>query len=258
MNKCHGCMKKRFNCGRFCSNVKSSNKQLKVSVILGLFFVGLIVQVMLGATVFGCAALGKKDESPRQQPFYYNEGPQRGYITYEVCMYSSEEHALVSTWNWSGNPDENVITISDKTPDGAEINAVGGEGPLGQRMPFTLTNKDKEHDYCQTDMFLGSAAYKNPYNGQKDPSFFGIPEQTEAHFETIVFTMKLSKNVDRILIDDSSNFFCVINEDQSITVYSYYFYFECDPDNPFFYSKDGRLYEKESDSEVCANVVSPG
>ena len=68
--------------------------------------------------------------------------------------------------------------------------------------------------------------------------------------ENPVFTVNIGKNIDAIVNVDMDVYYPHINEDGSITFYHPVVNINCSKENKHFYSKDGKLYYKETDELV--------
>ena len=75
-----------------------------------------------------------------------------------------------------------------------------------------------------------------------------MPEGTEVKTEEITFTIRIGKNIEFFTGYKVDTFFLVRNEDGSITYYKTNVVYEVSPDNPSYYSSDGKLLEKKPDA----------
>lgn len=153
----------------------------------------------------------------------YN-GPEVKYEGFTLKLDKSEKRAscaMAKSWEWSGDPNDNVIDIPEKTTDGIVIDRIGRRaGP--RTVFFDILPQEGVEDLFEAR---------------------GVPEGTEVHFEDLVFTVKISKSVKEVCISGVPDF-ALRNADGSITHYRTYLYFECSPDHPYFQSVDGVLEVK--------------
>ena len=174
------------------------------------------------------------------------DGEKQKFEDYEVILSNDGERALITTWYWSGDPDDTVITIPDLTPDDVLISSVGGGGRGSLPPDFRIEFKDEDSDYCQTDSFKRSrAAQSSSSQIETDPAYYGISSDTEVHYGMILFTIELGRYVDFVDCDMGNRYFIIVNDDGSITFYTYDYYYVCDPDNTVYYTVDGKLYKRE-------------
>lgn len=153
----------------------------------------------------------------------YN-GPEVKYEGFTIQLDKSEKRAscaMAKSWEWSGDPNDNVIDIPEETTDGIVIDSIGrSAGP--RTVFFDILPQEGVEDLFEA---------------------WGVPEGTEVHFEDLVFTVKISKSVKEVCISGVPDF-ALRNADGSITHYRTYLYFECSPDHPYFQSVDGVLEVK--------------
>ena len=216
-----------------------------ISAVMGAATVAVTVLLVLALALLAAYAPTVKTWPEHLRSF---EGPEEKYQDYEVIISNDGERALITTWYWSGDPDDTVITIPDLTPDDVQISSVGGGGRGSLPPEFRIELDDEDSDYCQTNSFKRSrAAECSSSYIETDPAYYGISSDTDVHFETLVFTIELGEYVDSVDCDICDKYFIMINDDGSITFYTYDYYYVCDPDNPVYYTVNGELFEREDD-----------
>ena len=178
------------------------------------------------------------------------KAPAVRYDNYDVYLTDKKDKACVTTWYWSGDLNDTVLALPDETPDGAKITALGdyGVGPNAPR--FEIKYTDDIHNYCLTSDYENSkgGSHSSSMEVSYDPTYYGIKPGTEVHYEVLVFTVKLGKYVDQVLLNDIDNYFIVQGDDGIITIYKYYLTFECDSANEKLYAENGYVYNKFSDA----------
>ena len=216
-----------------------------LSACMGVAFIAVTVLLILAIALLAAFASSVQTWPEHLRSF---DGPEEKYQDYEVILSNDGERALITTWYWSGDPDDTVITIPDFTPDDVQISSVGGGGRGSLPPDFRIEFEDEDSDYRQTDSFKRSrAAECSSSHIETDPSYYGISSDTEVHYETLVFTKELGEYVDNVDCDICDKYFIIVNDDGSITFYTYDYYYVCDPDNTVYYTVDGELFEREED-----------
>lgn len=81
-----------------------------------------------------------------------------------------------------------------------------------------------------------------------DINEFEIPE--EYIIEDVVFNLNIGKNIEVIEFVVMDEYYPHINEDGSITFYHSVVNINCSDENKYFYSKDGKLYNKKTDELI--------
>lgn len=216
-----------------------------ISALMGAVSIAVTVLIVLAAALLAAIVPSVKTWPDHLRSF---EGEKEKFEDYEVILSNDGERALITTWFWSGDPDDTVITIPDRTHYGVMISSVGGEGKGPLPPEFRIELEDKKSDYRQTDSFKNSrAAQCSSSRVETNPAYYGIPSDMEVHYGTLLFTIELGENVDYVHCDICDRYLIFVNDDGSITFYTYDYYYVCDPDNPVYYTVDGKLFEREED-----------
>lgn len=156
---------------------------------------------------------------------------------FNIVMNKTANCCFVSSYACMEYTENMEITIPDEY-EGVPIKRLGGYYGRGLAMPF-----------CISLAYL----YENePENSdvvaEYDPYAFG--DAKEQITEDVVFYLNIGKNVEVIELVNMGNSYPHINQDGSVTVYWPVVYINCSDENKFFYSMDGKLYNKETDELV--------
>jgi hypothetical protein len=131
------------------------------------------------------------------------------------------------------------ITIPDAY-DGIPITRMGGYYGTGVPTPFLIS---------LADLYM-NAPENSKYNGVFSGNINDF-EIAEAYIiENVVFHLNIGKNIEAIEFVSMDTYYPHINEDGSITFYHPVVYTNCSAENEHFYSKDGKLYNKETDELI--------
>lgn len=153
-----------------------------------------------------------------------------------VCINPFGKCCFVQTYFCEEFYDGMEIRIPDEY-EGIPITRLGGFTGIGVPTPFDI--------YLMTDVPEDSPYYGLVYT---DPSFADLTDPYTV--EDLVFKLHLGKNIEQIDLVSSSVYYPSINEDGSITFLHPLVYICCAEDNPYFYSKDGKLYDKTTDTLI--------
>lgn len=133
------------------------------------------------------------------------------------------------------------ITIPDDY-DGIPIKRIGGYSGTGYPCPFYISL---------------AALYMNAPEGSRYNAVFacnideaGITE--EYNIEDVVFNLNIGKNIEVIEHVAMDQYYPHINDDGSITFYHAVVNITCSDQNQYFYSKNGKLYDKKSNELISA------
>ena len=163
-----------------------------------------------------------------------------------VIRYKTNDHtqAEARTYYWDGDPQNNHI--KPESVNGTKI----------VRLDYFEIKVVPYKDYYKTTNY---DRYLDPLDS--DPKyksgFRGVEPGTLIKESTVTFVIEISKDIEKIWMDNTVSSYRprelgVLNFDGSISFYKYFIYFEVDPDNPNYYSKDGILYSKRNNKKVYA------
>ena len=155
--------------------------------------------------------------------------------------------AMLWNWYWDGDPEHTVIEIPDEYSDGIKIRSIGERAGV-RSMCFRVKVESGVGELLSSGVLKDSTGISITEN----PTAWGVKPGTEIHTEDLVFTVKVGKNIDKDILDQSTHFIFE-NEDGSITYYIVSMVYEVAPENPKFYSSEGKLYYKSNDKEVNMN-----
>jgi len=162
----------------------------------------------------------------------FNNAKEKKYKDFYLRSSDSGSKSMVTMYCWSGDPDDDEIEIPDKDGDSKKITQLGGYYGTGVAAPFRILGTEN----------------KAPV---KDPKSKDIRD--------MVFKLTFGKNISKIFCnlydpdtDTSDPFYYVpiTDEDGKEIDYRIFFEIDVDPENQYFYSEDGILYEKKNKKRV--------
>jgi hypothetical protein len=131
------------------------------------------------------------------------------------------------------------ITIPDDY-GGMPIKRIGGYYGSGVPTPFSISL-----DELYMNAPTGSK-YSGIFGGDIDK--FDIPDAYVV--EDVVFTLNIGENIETVEFVVMDHYFPHINEDSSVTFFHPVVYINCSEENKYFYSQDGKLYDKKTDELI--------
>ncbi len=143
-----------------------------------------------------------------------------------LVYHFSRSDAFVSEYVWDMDITDTSITIPDEV-EGKPVTALGGFFGTGVPSPFMI--------------FIDSADYVPAYD-VPDPDDYGVP----VTWRDLVFTVHVGRNVKEVRYTASSGWCGLYDSFGRLTFYDPVMYFECDPDNAYFFSEDGVLFSRET------------
>ena len=190
---------------------------------------GTILTIVLILCISGCQSERialQYDESAEKDGFFI------GINKTANCCFAGGYVCDVYTENME-------ITIPDYYED-MPVKRIGGYFGRGVPCPFRISVAE---------------AYMNaPDNSEFDSVYTGNIYEFELEekytVEELEFTLNIGKNVDTIANVSMDNYYPHINEDESITFYHPVLNIICSDENKHFYSKDGKLYERETNDLI--------
>lgn len=214
----------------------------------------LVFALLLTTTLAGCAGRFERQRS----------GDLTVYVNYPAKECFAAEYVY--------NGENGEITIPDEF-EGVKITRLGGYDAKGSEAPFTVNLKDKlanvsEHEYYDymytnyiapepvsgTDAIFDDLTVSDSdiiiINGDiifMDASNCAVP----VNHEDVVITLNIGRNI-REVISVGDTFAPCINDDGSVTVYRPVYKVNCAPESKFFYSENGKLYNKATGALVEA------
>ena len=158
---------------------------------------------------------------------------------FDVAVNETANCCFVGTYTCEEYTENQEITIPDEF-NGKPIKRIGGTFGSGVPSPFAISVASLYMNVPE------DSEYGGIYQG--DLKDFNIAE--EYRVENVRFVLNIGKNIKTIKFVEMDVYYPHINEDGSITFYHPVVYVNCAEDNPYFYSKDGKLYDKKTDALI--------
>ena len=252
------------------AKIKNHKAVLTCLSILGIVFscsaIGLFITTYSSSSILD--SLGHYTDNRSRvndrMPDWKCDYTKDGCFEYEFSK--DKTRATIVTYYWNGDPANTVINIPDKYSDDTQIVALGADnnrglvGIVGNNMPnvFSILPEEK---YVSISS-LGSQKWSH------DPSL---------NYESLVFTINIGKNVTLIDWSHYSDFLAgpyhvmsdehgklnpgymtyqtrpyiaVTQEDGTLRGYHIFIRVNVDPDNPYYYSENGRMFHKSEDNTL--------
>lgn len=166
----------------------------------------------------------------------YDETVQ--YDNFTIAINDSGKCCFVGCYTVEKYTENMEITIPDYYED-IPIERIGGYFGTGAPTPFCIDIPE----------YLNS-----PENSSYSGVFIGHPDTFNLDVKyTVVdlpFRLNIGKNINEISNVSMDSYFPYINDDGSITFYHPVVEISCSIDNEHFYSKDGKLYDRENDELI--------
>ena len=187
--------------------------------------ISLILSLVIALSLTGCI-----DEVS----MLYTEDAEKDGLT--IVINKTAHCCFAGSFEYT---DETEITVPDEY-NGIPIKMLGGYRGRGAPSPFSISLAEK---------------YMNAEEGSDYNFIFSsdISEddiKDEYTVENIKFVLNIGKNIKKIEYVAMDTYYPHINDDNSITFYHPIVEINCSEDNKYFFSKDGRLYDKKSGEEV--------
>lgn len=153
-----------------------------------------------------------------------------------ILINQSANCCFVGQYNCTAYTENMEITIPDEY-DGMPVTRLGGYCGRGLPTPFQISLAD---------------LYMNAPEGSKynTVSSSNTIDAENCVVEDVVFILNIGENIKTIEYVTMDNYYPHINEDDSITYYHPVVKINCSDSNKHFYSKDGKLYYKNTDELV--------
>ena len=192
-------------------------------------FLTIIILICVCFSLSGCFF---EEISLLYSDLEYNDG-------FLIAVNESAKCCFVGHYDCTEYVESAEITIPDEY-NGMPIKRIGGYYGRGVPTPFAIS--------------LSSDDYMNAPEGSKYDAVFSNIESFDISedytVKEIVFTLNIGKNIDTVEFVDGDSYFPHINDDESITFYHPVVWINCSEENKFFYSKDGKLYNKSTNSLI--------
>ena len=168
---------------------------------------------------------------------YTAKGEMDGF---DIAVNKFANCCFVGYYNCTEYTENMEITIPDEFV-GFPITRIGGAYGRGLPSPFHIS---------LADLYMNA-----PEGSLYNAVFYDSPEEytwiTDKYaIQEVPFTLRIGKRIETIKYIEMDCYYPHINEDESITFYHPVVYIICSEENPYFYSKDGKLYDKETDELI--------
>ena len=234
---------------------------------LGFSITGIIISSLTGliCIAFGLLiliAIGLASALANGFEKYYDSnyfgGEENTYENMLIRTNKNEDKSAIFRWYWDGDPENLVIDIPDYDPEGIKITSLGGR--TGSSLPqlFEIELDDSLNDYFETTEYKQSPGRGLVWNYYSDLTRIGIEPGTTVYFKEIVFTVKVGRYIEEMYFPSDPFFFAIMNDDGSISIYRYYYRFECDSRNELYQSNDGVLSYKYGSSDYIQQGTPSG
>ncbi len=158
---------------------------------------------------------------------FYSGGENLGAFYYCPNTLPFMNCAFISAYRWDGTEEGQTIIVTD-TFRGKKITKLGGYEGSGSPSPFFV---------CLPDGYRGGIWYLSTR----------VDESVAV--ENILFVLHLGKFISEMeLVDGRCCYYC--GEGESFICIQPAYYVECSPENPDFYSENGRLYSRADNSLI--------
>lgn len=148
---------------------------------------------------------------------------------FDVLYNANKNVACVAGWHWDGDYDNMELTVPDEF-DGIKITELGGYYGRGYPCPFSVWLPADWGDWSGDNI------------------------QDDTEYETLVFSVHLGKNIEKLCYVDGKCFCGVTleNGDEYIydALYKIAYRFTVDGENEVFYASEGKLYYRENNELV--------
>ncbi len=150
-----------------------------------------------------------------------------------------ERDAVPSIYEWDGDMEKLTITIPDEY-EGIKINSLSGFVGRGAPVNFYV-------DIPETYIPLTNTSETKYPNSYVAEDYDEYEEKINEETDIYTFTVKLGKNIKYLEDLDYREYH---HEYNGNVVYVVEYYYECSPENKWFYSKDGKVYDKKTDELI--------
>ncbi len=168
--------------------------------------------------------------------FYTDLGEKDGFT---IAVNETGNCCFVSQYNCTEYTENQEILIPDEY-EGTPITRIGGYYGKGGPMPFVIS---------VSELYMNApeeSRYHTVFSG--DISKFDFPD--EYNVENLVFNLNMGKNIEVIKNVTMDVYYPHINEDGSVTFYHPVVNINCSEENEYFYSENGKLYDKKTDELI--------
>ena len=227
---------------------------ISISSVMGVISLTVGVIILLG---YGLISLLISGINSYYDSNYF-QGETKTFDDMLIRLNKNEDEAAVFEWYWDGDPENLVIEIPDQGPDGVKITSLGGRTGSSVPLGFEIKLADGLEDYFETSAYKQSPGYSYTWNIFTDLSKLGIEPGTTVYYKEIEFTVKFGNNIKDIDFRNDPYFLAIVNDDGSISLYRYYYKFECDDNDTFYVNDGGQLIKERPGTEVFSQGTYTG
>ena len=159
-----------------------------------------------------------------------------------ICVNEKGKRCFANAYICTEYEENQEITIPDEYDD-KPITKIGGYSGRGVPSPFSISLEDE--DLC-VNAPEGSE-YHAIFSGGSDFEE-NLPDNCSV--QELPFVLNIGKNVKKIEYVVMDEYYPHINQDGSVTFYHPTVYINCSEENKYFYSENGKLYNKKTDELV--------
>ena len=159
---------------------------------------------------------------------------------FEIWVNEKSNRCFVGPYFCTNYTPDLVITIPDDY-EGIPVTRIGGTFGRGVPTPFYIDISD---------------LYVNAPSNSKYKSIFSESMinhdyiEEDYQVEELRFILNIGKNIKEIYDVGMQMYYPHINDDGSITFYHSVVYIICSDENQYFYSENGKLYDKKTDELI--------
>lgn len=159
---------------------------------------------------------------------------------FEIGVNRVANTCYAAAYECTGYTESLEITIPDDY-DGVPVKRIGGCYGRGLPQPFAISFAELYMNAPE-----GSVYYNTVF------TWDALQNAIKDDYSVVVISVVLNigENIETIDYVDMDAYYPHVNSDGSVTFYHPAVYVNCSENNEFFYSKDGKLYEKKTDRLV--------
>ena len=211
--------------------VNKNVKMRNVKVVFGILS-GISVAVF---SVFLAIFVYLIDPILEETSFLYTESVVQNGFGIGVNRVANTCYA--AAYECAGNAEKIEITIPDAY-DGIPVKRIGGSYGRGLPQPFAISFAELYMNAPEGSVYYNTVfTWDTLQNAIKD----------DYSVVVVPVILNIGENIETIYYVDMDTYYPHINDDGSVTFYHPAVYVNCSENNKFFYSKDGKLYEAQTD-----------
>jgi len=189
-------------------------------------FLALILPIILLFCLTGCVF-------EEVSLLYSVDGEKDGFY---IAVNETANCCFVGGYTCTEYVKNQEITIPDEY-ENKPITRIGGYCGRGVPSPFYISLEE---------------LYMNALEGSEYAAVFCGDISDDYHVEELPFIFHIGQNIKTIEYVEMEQYYPHINEDGSITFYHPVVYVICSENNTYFYSQNGKLYDKKTNELISA------